>query len=71
MAFVAAGRSSEPSGAQATKAPVLRNASEADAICATEYRPYLSFGGDGSTAFYACVDYYSDRLIHGDTIRLQ
>jgi hypothetical protein len=73
VAFVIAARSSQPTHTQAMRADtsIFRNASAADALCANEYRHYMSLGGDGAAAFYACVDYYSNRVVNGDQVRLK
>ena len=72
VAFVVAACSSEPTETQAMKADtsIFRNVSAADALCATISHS-MSLGGDGTAAFYACVDYYSNRVVNGDQIRLK
>ena len=72
LALLAA-RSFEPVNTHAMKPerPMLGNPSTADGLCATVYRQYMSLGGDGAAAFYACVDSYASRGVNSDQIRLK
>lgn len=67
VALVGAAGSSEPTRTRAMEADpsIFRNGSEADSFCAIVYRQYVSFGGDGAAAFYACVDSFSNRSFNG------